>query len=415
MLILAATAIGGGAGYVLQAFAGPTLDTKLYAPFSVFWSALYLFVSALSGLQQEVTRATKPVTVGVSAPASVSHGRGALLRNFSLLTMLVVAALVAGSAWLWVSTVFPVGGWSFIPPLVLGLVGYVAVAAISGVFYGLSFWVLAAMMTVVDGLLRLVIVGTLLFLTKDTVVLAWGVAAPFALTPVIVWLVARSSVTGRFSLDVGPRALTWNVARTIVAATATGIMVSGLPLVIQSTGATGTVDDFGALTYAINLTRAPIVIVVLALQSYLVVTFRAHADAVLGWVLRLSAVVLGGSLVLAFLAWWLGPWVLTALFHREDVLPALTLGLLVATAGLVGVLCVTGAATLARSQHSSFTAGWIVAAILTIIVLLLPLGLQERTLLAMTLGPVGGLVVHGIALTRRSGRGAGGSVPEPIS
>ena len=74
VLILAATAIGGGAGYVLQAFAGPTLDTKLYAPFSVFWSALYLFVSALSGLQQEVTRATKPVTVGVSAPASVRHG-----------------------------------------------------------------------------------------------------------------------------------------------------------------------------------------------------------------------------------------------------------------------------------------------------------------------------------------------------
>lgn len=415
VLILAATAIGGGAGYILQAFAGPVLGTALYAPFAVFWSALYLLISALSGLQQEVTRATRPIGP-VESGAMVARRPRSLLRDFSLLTMLAVAVVVTGTAWIWVSTVFPEGGWSFVPPLVLGLVGYVAVAAISGVFYGLSFWVLAASMTIVDGLLRLLIVGALLFVTEDAAVLAWGVAAPFVLTPIILWLVSRSSVVGRFALDVGPKALTWNVARTIVAATATGIMVSGLPLMIQATGPTGTPDEFGALSYAITLTRAPIVIVVLALQSYLVVVFRAHADAVLGWVLRIAAVVIAGSLALAALAWWLGPWILTVLFKRDDVLPGETLGLLVATAGLVGVLCVTGAATLARSQHGAFTAGWIVAAVVTIVVLSLPLGLHERTLLAMAVGPVGGLLVHVVALvgSGRAPRDAA-SRSEPIS
>ncbi|ROR82436.1 hypothetical protein SAMN06295974_3332 [Plantibacter flavus] len=396
VLILVATAVGGGAGYLLQIVTGAALGTAAYAPFSVFWSALYLLVSALSGVQQEVARATHPdpVTVETSTRAPV-------VRNFALAASAIAAALVAATAWLWVGAVFPDAGWALVPQLVIGLAAYVIVAATAGVLYGLSLWTSVAALTIVDGLLRFAIVGGLLLVTDDTTLLAWGVAAPFVLTPLILWPFVRRGVVGRFGIDVGPTALSWNVLRTVVASAATGVMVSGLPLVIQATGDTVSANAFGSLTYAITLTRAPIVIVVLALQSYLVIVFRSHADAVLGWVLRMVVLVVVAAGVLGLLAWWLGPWALSVVFGRSDVLAGGTIGLLVATAGLVGALCVTGSATLSRSRHTAFAAGWIVAALAMVATLLLPLGLHERTLLALTVGPVAGLVVHVIALLRR--------------
>lgn len=394
LVILLATAIGGGAAYLLQIIAGVALGTAAYASFAVFWSALYLLVSALSGVQQEVARATYPL--GAAEPS----GRVPVVRNFTVASAALVVVVLTGSAWLWTGAVFPANGWSLVPPLVLGVAAYLVVAAISGVLYGLSFWTAAAAMTIVDGLLRFGVVGGMLLFTRDSVVLAWGVALPFVIAPVILWWFIRAGVVGRFGIDVGPKELGWNVARTVAAAAATGVMVSGLPLMIQATGDTVSPDAFGSLTYAITLTRAPIVIVVLALQSYLVVVFRTHAAAVVGWVVRLSAVVLAASAVLALLAWWLGPWVLSLLFGRPDVLAGGTIALLVATAGLVGVLCVTGAATLSRAQHGAFAGGWIIAAIVMVGVLLLPTGLHERTILALTIGPLAGLIVQCIALVR---------------
>jgi hypothetical protein len=394
LVILLATAIGGGAAYLLQIIAGVALGTAAYASFAVFWSALYLLVSALSGVQQEVARATYPL--GAAEPP----GRVPVVRNFTVASAALVVVVLTGSAWLWTGAVFPANGWSLVPPLVLGVAAYLVVAAISGVLYGLSFWTAAAAMTIVDGLLRFGVVGGMLLFTRDSVVLAWGVALPFVIAPIILWWFIRAGVVGRFGIDVGPKELGWNVARTVAAAAATGVMVSGLPLMIQATGDTVSPDAFGSLTYAITLTRAPIVIVVLALQSYLVVVFRTHAAAVIGWVVRLSAVVLAASAVLALLAWWLGPWVLSLLFGRPDVLAGGTIALLVATAGLVGVLCVTGAATLSRAQHGAFAGGWIIAAIVMVGALLLPTGLHERTILALTIGPLAGLIVQCIALVR---------------
>jgi hypothetical protein len=397
VLILAATAIGGGAGYLLQLLAGAALGTALYAPFSVFWSALYLLISALSGVQQEVARASRPVDAG-AAPAP---RRTPVVRNFAVVAAVLVAAVVAASAWLWVGTVFPDDGWSLVLPLVIGLSAYVIVAATAGVLYGLAMWRSVAAFTIVDGVLRFAIVGVMLLSTDDVHVLAWGVVAPFVVTPILLWPFVRSGVIGRFTIDVGPRPLTWNVLRTVVASTATGIMVSGLPLVIQATGDTVSPDAFGSLTYAITLTRAPIVIVVLALQSYLVIVFRSHAEAVLSWVVKLGVLVLAAAGLLGLLGWWLGPWALGVLFGRDEVLAGGTIGLLIATAGLVGVLCVTGSATLSRSQHGAFSAGWVAAALVLVAALALPLGLHERTLLALTIGPLTGLVVHAVALLRR--------------
>lgn len=397
--ILLATAIGGGAGYVLTAFAGVRLGADGYTPFAVFWSALYLLISAASGVQQEVTRATSPLTVPNDA-------RGAGARNFALVSAALVLVLISASALLWATPIFGADGWPLVAPLAVGIAGYVCVAVMAGVIYGMQLWRFAAALVIIDGVARLILVGGTLLVTEDMAVVAWAVAAPFVLAPIVVWQFARRSLVGRYQLDVDARQLSWNVARTVVGAAATGVLISGFPLLLGATSAAESPADVAAIVFASNLTRAPIVIVVLALQSYLIVRFRSHGSkAVRDLVVVVSIVVISAAL-LALIALLCGEWVFSTFFGPEFVLEPSVLALLVGSAGAVGTLCATGPFVLARGRHALFTAGWVVAAAATIAPLLMPMEFTTRALLALWIGPLLGLAIHlgGLAVTRWLGR-----------
>jgi O-antigen/teichoic acid export membrane protein len=388
--IIVATAIGGGSGYVLTVIAGIALGARGYAMFAVFWSALYLVISAISGIQQEVARATNG--------AMNRENRRPVARNFAVAAALAIAIVALGTSPLWSPHVFPGAGWELVIPLALGLSSYVVVAVLAGVLYGIQMWRFIAAMIMVDGLTRLVLVGGMLFFTHELAVVVWGVIVPFISTPVIVWFFIRSRVVSLFVLDVGYRALTWNVARTVTGAAATGVLISGFPLLLGATSINDAQSDVAALIFATNLTRAPIVIVVLALQSYLVIYFRSHLDKF--W-RHLAAIVAGIVVVTALvtaLVGWLGPWALDTFFGSDYALNSGVLIALVSSAGAVAALCATGPVVLALGRHSYYTMGWVVAAFGTIVALLLPLGLTERTILALWIGPVAGLAVHAFGL-----------------
>lgn len=76
------------------------------------------------------------------------------------------------------------------------------------------------------------------------------------------------------------------------------------------------------------------------------------------------------------------------------------------TAGLTAGLCVSGPATLASGRHSAYVFGWAAAAALTVGILFLPLPLPlplplvARALLALAVGPLVGIAVHVVAMTR---------------
>ena len=74
--VLGATVLAGLIGYVIQAVVPGFTDADEYITFSVFWSIVYLVVSALSGVQQEVTRAAH---VGTPAGGVRTLTRFALL------------------------------------------------------------------------------------------------------------------------------------------------------------------------------------------------------------------------------------------------------------------------------------------------------------------------------------------------
>ncbi|WP_345064660.1 hypothetical protein [Leifsonia kafniensis] len=386
-LILLATAIAGGCGYVANLLVGGTRLPADYVAFGIFWSALYLVIASLSGVQQEVTRATAPRTAGVSREHTTS------IRRFGIWASLATAAALIASGPFWMGAVFPDDGWAFILPIAIGCASYVVVAVLCGTLYGLNLWPAIALMSSVDGILRLLLIGIVVLFDGGIDALVWAVVLPFPLTPLILWWFFRSSVVGRTSLDVGYRDLSWNVLRTVIASVATGILISGFPLVLKAMSPMASNAELGALVFAINLVRAPLVIVVLSLQSYFVVRFRDVPERAWGTFLKLSGAIVIVGAVGAVVAGLIVPPLLT-LFPGGYALDGFVIAGLVATSALLGVLCLSGPLALARSQHGVFTAGWVVAAVASVLLLLVPGDLAGRMLFALAIGPLLGVATH---------------------
>lgn len=392
VVILVATAIAGGCGYIANILVGATRSPSQYVEFGVFWSALYLLIAGLSGVQQEVTRATHPRTSGDAGPNPA--------KRFGVGAAIIVGVLLAASGPLWSNAVFPDDGISFVLPIAFGAAAYVVVAVIAGTLYGLSLWRGIALMMTLDGVLRLVSIIVVLAFGGGITALAWAVVLPFLLAPLILWWGLRSSVVGRTKLDVGYGALIRNVLGTVLAAVATGLLISGFPLLLRVTTPAAAEAQLGALIFAINLVRAPLVIVVMSLQSYLVVRFRNTPEHAIGTFGRLTTLILGCGLVLSVAAWFIVPPVLGMFGAGYEIEPWVAAGL-VATSSILGVLCVSGPLALSRSQHVLYTTGWVVAALVSTAVLLVPGDPDTRMLISLAIGPVIGTSVHTIGVLGR--------------
>ena len=384
--ILLATVAAGIASYLLTWMVPRVVGFADYRSFALFWSALYLVVGALFGVQQEITRGTR--LVAIDEPPRVNRA-----RNFGAGAALVVLVVVLVTSLAWVPLVFPGEGWAIAPPLAFATAGFVAVAVMAGTLYGLAHWGWVATFIVADSLLRLATVGVLLLLTSDPVALAWGVAAPFPATLLILWFFVRRRIIGRAQLDVGYRRVVWNVARTVVASASTALMVSGLPLVLGIAAPEVPPSILSMMIIAITFVRAPLVIVAMSLQSYLIVRFRVSG----GLIAEAVRIVLGLAIVAGVLsvgAWLLGPAIFGWLFPGEPVPEAWVFAALVGSSGLVAAMCVTGAALLSRSRHFSYALGWVVGAGATVALLAVPIDFTSRTVIALTVAPLAGLLVH---------------------
>lgn len=394
-LVLVATGVAGLSGFASTSLAAGVIGPAGYATFAIYWSTLYLLVGTLSGIQQEVTRAT------YRTPFSAT--RVSRARNFALVGGVVVLIALLGSASLWVDLVFPDYGVALVWPVAIGAASYVGVATFAGSLFGISEWVPLAVAIGLDGVLRLVALSVALLITRDIPTLAWAVALPLPLTLLILWPIFRRRLVGLSDLDVCYRRLTANVAGTIVAAASTSVIISGFPLVLGVTAGDSSNEDLSVLILALTLTRAPVVVTAMSLQGYFIVRFRDDPAAV--WrtlVLGLTAIA-GAAAVLALIGWLIGPAVFVAVFGEAYFLDGGVLAALIASSALVGGLCLSGPAELAASRHAAYVTGWMVGALVTVGMLLIPLDLEPRVVLALVVGPSTGLLVHlaDLAITRR--------------
>lgn len=392
-LILVATVLAGIGGYAITSLAARGLGDE-YGVYAVFWSALYLLIGALSGVQQEVTRATQ------------HRGRGerqagrARIHRLALGITGVVLVLVLGSSPLWALAIFPGVGLGLAVPLSVGVALYVLVATAMGAMYGARMWRPLAVAIVLDVALRLLFVGIALLLGAPLTVLAWATVVPLPLVVGTVLVITRGRVLRATELDVGYPGAISNIARTILAAASTGLLVSGFPLLLGVTSRGLAPALLSAVIFALTLTRAPLVVTTLALQGYFIVHFRDATRSVPRAVLAIMAGIAAIGAVLALVAGWIGSDVIVLIAGETFRLQPWFVGLLVATSVSTGWLAITGTAVLARGQHTAYTAGWLAAALAAVGLLLVPGDVLWRSLLALGVGPLPGLVIHLVALGR---------------
>ena len=117
-------------------------------------------------------------------------------------------------------------------------------------------------------------------------------------------------------------------------------------------------------------------------------------------ILLFAGVAAAVILVLSLAGWLLGPPIVALVSGDRFAISGGIAAVIVASAGLVAAMCVTGPALIAARRHTANLVGWVVAAGLTVALLLTPLEETARIALALTLPPMIGLLLHVGALLR---------------
>jgi O-antigen/teichoic acid export membrane protein len=389
-----ATVLTALCGYLVLYLAARDLQPAGYSVFAVFWGAFGLVTGAANGLLQEATREVR----------SVWHARGAVKPphtrplRVAAGVGIVAAAVIAGTAPLWAGHVFVQLRSTSVLLLSVGLAGFCLHATLLGMLAGSGRWTQYGALMVTDAAIRVA-------LAVVTVVVGWGLVGFFWATvggavSWLIMLVASPTARATAQLVTSGDAATFvrGAAHAVAAAGASAILVMGFPVLLKATsgdlGAAG-----GVVILAVTLTRAPLLVPLTAMQGNLIAHFVDQRSNRMRALVGPAAVVAGIGTVGVVLAGLAGPWLLRSLFGPGYHAGGALLAWLTAGAVAIALLTLTGAAVVAAALHRAYSFGWVGATVASTLLLLLPLGLQTRTVVALLCGPVVGMAVHLVALT----------------
>ncbi|MCV7230487.1 hypothetical protein [Mycolicibacterium komossense] len=389
-----ATALSAVCGYAVLYLAARDLDPAGFSIFGVFWGAFGLVSGAAFGLLQQTTREIRlsrhndPSGHPITRPLRV----GAVVG-------LISAAVIVATAPLWSAHVFAESQLLSVVLLAVGLAGFCLHTSLLGMLAGDNRWAQYGALMVTDAVIRVTVAAV-------TVVVGWGLVGFLWATVggAIAWLLLLiTSPTARLAAHLvaheDTRSFLRGAGHAVAAAGASAVLVMGFPVLLKATsgdlGPTG-----GVVILAVTLTRAPLLVPLTAMQGNLIAHFvdqRGHRVRAL---LAPAALVVGIGAIGVVLAWWAGPWLLRTGFGSEYIASGALLGWLTAGAVAIALLTLTGAAAAAAALHRAYSVGWVCATVASALLLTLPLTLQTRTVVALLCGPVVGIAVHLVALSR---------------
>jgi O-antigen/teichoic acid export membrane protein len=385
-----ATAITALCGYAVLYLAARGLEPAGFSVFGVFWGAFGLASGAAFGLLQETTREVRSPSAraGRTHPMRVAAGVG-----------VAAAAIIAVTSPVWSAHVFVEARVLSVALLCAGLAGFCLHTTLLGALAGSDRWSEYGALMVADAVLRFVV-------AMATFTVGWGlggylwatVAGSFAWVLLIVISPVARAAAHVITLGDTMTFLR-GTGHSIAAAGASAVLVMGFPVLLKATS-----DDLGAaggvVILAVTLTRAPLLVPLTAMQGNLIAHFVDQRRHRLRALIAPSALValLGGTGVV--LAGMFGPWLLRTAFGPQYQAGGELLAWLTAAAVAIALLTLTGAATVAAALHRAYAAGWVIATIAATLLLLLPLNLEARTIVALLCGPLLGIVVHLVALAK---------------
>lgn len=391
-----ATAITAICGYAVLYLAARDLEPEGFSVFGVFWGAFGLVTGAANGLLQEATREVRSARHTDLTTQPRTHP-----MRVAAMVGVVSALVIAGSSPLWGAHVFAESRALSVALLSIGLAGFCLHATLLGMLAGVNRWTEYGALMVTDAAIRVAVAAA-------TFVLGWGLGGFLWATVAgaASWLIMLiASPAARMAAQLvtagGTATFLRGAAHSIAAAGASAILVMGFPVLLKATSA-----DLGAaggvVILAVTLTRAPLLVPLTAMQGNLIAHFVDQRSARLRALLAPAAVVAALGAIGVVAAGLVGPWLLRVGFGDEYRADGALLAWLTAAAVAIAMLTLTGAAAVAAALHRAYALGWVLATVTAVGLLLLPLGLETRTVVALLCGPLVGIAVHLGALARLS-------------
>jgi hypothetical protein len=237
-------------------------------------------------------------------------------------------------------------------------------------------------------------------------VIGWGLAGFLWATVggAVAWLITLATsptarATSRLLASGSMAVFLRGAAHSITAAGASAILVMGFPVLLKLTsnelGAQG-----GVIILAVTLTRAPLLVPLMAMQGNLIAHFVDQRTHRLRALINPAVIVAGVGAVGVLAAGVVGPWLLRTGFGAQYDASGALLAWLTAAAVAIGLLTLTGAAAVAAALHRAYSLGWVGATAAAGLLFLLPMPLETRTVIGLLCGPLVGIGVHLVALAR---------------
>lgn len=394
--VAVASAVAAIAGIVILFIASHSLSKEDNSEFLSFWAALFFMYGIVGGIQTESTRAASRSSV------SGQQGRG---RGFPKLIAVgaisggVLALLVAAVSPLLVTHVFSLNSTIIVAGLILTAILYSCHCVLAGVLQGSGEWTLYSRFLMLEALLRLATIGTAAGLALGLAGLE--IACLIALVAWLILLATSGAARRAMKVRADEPLLTMlkQTFHTVVSSVASAALIVAFPLLIRITTPASVFEQSAPLLLAISMTRAPIMVPLQAFQGFAIAQVAKAGSQ--GWraLQKPMLLLLGVGSAGAVLAYFVGP-SLMLLFGSGYEVSGLTLALLTLAAVIMAMLTLTGTAALATGRHRAFSSGWASAAIVAFAALLLPLPLDIRCIVSLTVGPLMGISVHAASLWR---------------
>ncbi|MGJ9528715.1 hypothetical protein [Actinotignum sp. GS-2025a] len=400
----------GGASGALSGFFITVVSARSLSPedntlFLTFWAALFAIIAIVAGLQNEVTRAVRFDCVerkesSVSGIGNQRYRTSPLLICAGVGVCAALLVLAATPLWLRVFHGFS-GRGLLIAFIALGVLLNSVHLALLGIFAGRGKWTIFGTLTSLEPALRFLFVAMAGYLSLALHLYALAcVLACGTWLLLIAWPGVRALAHTR--INIAPRGLVRRLLLAMAATGASALLINGFPILMSLTTDPVIFSQAAPLIQAVSVTRAPLMLPLVAFQSMVITVFVQHPERTRSYLLRLAVIVGGIGGIGALAAAVCGPWLMAVIFGPAYANTPLILGFLVLAAACLALLTLTGAVALAADHHRLNILGWCMALVVSVAIMLLPVSLEARTVTSLVAGPLLGSICHILGLVRRT-------------
>ncbi|MFE0024834.1 lipopolysaccharide biosynthesis protein [Amycolatopsis sp. NPDC059021] len=390
-----------GLGYVLTLVIGRLLSPADYGVFSSFWGLLMGLGSALSPLEQEISRQSAVAALdGKKAGKSSIRAMTIGMVIVTAIALLTLVPMIGDRVY---------SGHTELAIIVLcGAISFACQFSARGLLMGhdrirsYSWLVIAEAVVRIAGLGAVVIAGI-------TGLVPLAIAAALGS---FAWLVFARPVTQLVDPHLDGEAWRPLIGRIVLLLIGSGLaaaVIGGYPTLIKLLAPTPDETKFGVLAAALMVARVPLLLLS-PLQALAVPTAVRLSSTAEGMhrLRRMLAVGTLGTLVLAavgaLVGFLIGPWLIKLLFGANFVAEAWWMTGLVWGTVLLTAMQLMAAVLVARTQANKVLLTWASVTLTTALILLFfPGDAILRAVVGLGAGPTVGLAVVLVFVLRRPG------------